>query len=124
MRMDDVPRMVADALRDTGLAPERLELEITEGVLIDDSAHTLAVMRRKTEVARAAESDNEGRLGREFRREAFLLLSRIRIVEHDHQTVGVDQAHRTVAIFERMVGLRDGQAHLLKLEGALGGNAV
>jgi diguanylate cyclase (GGDEF)-like protein/PAS domain S-box-containing protein len=45
LRMDDVPRIVAEALRDTGLAPERLELEITEGVLIDDSAHTLTVLR-------------------------------------------------------------------------------
>jgi diguanylate cyclase (GGDEF)-like protein/PAS domain S-box-containing protein len=45
MRMDDVPRIVAEALRDSGLAPDRLELEITEGVLIEDSAHTLTVLR-------------------------------------------------------------------------------
>jgi diguanylate cyclase (GGDEF)-like protein/PAS domain S-box-containing protein len=45
MRMDDVPRIVAEALRDSGLAAERLELEITEGVLIEDSAHTLTVLR-------------------------------------------------------------------------------
>ena len=45
VRMDDVPRVVADALRDTGLAPERLELEITEGMLIEDSAQTLAMLR-------------------------------------------------------------------------------
>jgi len=43
--MDDLPRLVAEVLRDTGLAPERLELEITEGVLIEESAHTLAVLR-------------------------------------------------------------------------------
>ncbi len=45
VRMDDLPRLVAEALHDTGLAPERLELEITEGVLIEESAHTLAVLR-------------------------------------------------------------------------------
>jgi EAL domain-containing protein (putative c-di-GMP-specific phosphodiesterase class I) len=45
VRMDDLPRVVAEALRDTGLTPERLELEITEGMLIEDSAHTLAVLR-------------------------------------------------------------------------------
>jgi diguanylate cyclase (GGDEF)-like protein/PAS domain S-box-containing protein len=45
VRMDDLPRLVAEVLRDTGLAPERLELEITEGVLIEESAHTLAVLR-------------------------------------------------------------------------------
>jgi diguanylate cyclase (GGDEF)-like protein/PAS domain S-box-containing protein len=45
VRMDDLPRLVAEALHETGLAPERLELEITEGVLIEESAHTLAVLR-------------------------------------------------------------------------------
>jgi EAL domain-containing protein (putative c-di-GMP-specific phosphodiesterase class I) len=45
VRMDDLPHVVAQVLHDTGLAPERLELEITEGVLIEDSAHTLAVLR-------------------------------------------------------------------------------
>jgi EAL domain-containing protein (putative c-di-GMP-specific phosphodiesterase class I) len=44
MRMDDLPRLVGDVLRDTGLAPERLELELTEGVLVEDSDHTLAVL--------------------------------------------------------------------------------
>src|SRR5208337_2848528 len=39
VRMDDLPRLVAEVLRDTGLAPERLEMEITEGVLIEESAH-------------------------------------------------------------------------------------
>ncbi len=45
VRIDDLPRLVAEVLHDTGLAPERLELEITEGVLIEESAHTLAVLR-------------------------------------------------------------------------------
>jgi diguanylate cyclase (GGDEF)-like protein/PAS domain S-box-containing protein len=44
MRLDDLPRLVAKALHDTGLEPQRLELEITEGVLIEESAHTLAVL--------------------------------------------------------------------------------
>jgi diguanylate cyclase (GGDEF)-like protein/PAS domain S-box-containing protein len=45
VRMDDLPRLVAEVLRDTGLAAERLELEITEGVLIEESAHALTVLR-------------------------------------------------------------------------------
>jgi diguanylate cyclase len=45
VRLDDLPRLVADVLQETGLEPERLELEITEGVLIEESAHTLAVLR-------------------------------------------------------------------------------
>ena len=33
-------------LLETGLAPQRLELEITEGVLIDDFARAVAILRR------------------------------------------------------------------------------
>jgi len=37
---------VADALADAGLAPERLELEITETVMLEDTEQTLAVLHR------------------------------------------------------------------------------
>jgi diguanylate cyclase (GGDEF)-like protein/PAS domain S-box-containing protein len=42
----DLPRMVHQVLVETGLAPERLELEITEGVLIGDFTRALAILRR------------------------------------------------------------------------------
>ncbi len=45
VRMDDLPQLVEDVLRETGLAPERLELEITEGVLIEETARTLSMLR-------------------------------------------------------------------------------
>jgi EAL domain-containing protein (putative c-di-GMP-specific phosphodiesterase class I) len=45
VRAPDLPRVVADILRETGLAPERLELEITEGVLIEESSDALATLR-------------------------------------------------------------------------------
>ncbi|HET6233830.1 MAG TPA: EAL domain-containing protein [Acetobacteraceae bacterium] len=45
VRMDDLPQLVEEVLRETGLAPERLELEITEGVLIEETARTLSVLR-------------------------------------------------------------------------------
>ena len=37
---DLLPKVVADALAATGLAPDRLELEITEGVFLQESAET------------------------------------------------------------------------------------
>jgi diguanylate cyclase (GGDEF)-like protein/PAS domain S-box-containing protein len=40
----DLPCIVAAALRDTGLPPERLELEITETVLLKDTEGTLAIL--------------------------------------------------------------------------------
>ncbi|WP_242776798.1 EAL domain-containing protein [Sphingopyxis sp. YF1] len=39
----DLPRVIAHALAATGLAPERLELEITESVFLGDSAETAAM---------------------------------------------------------------------------------
>jgi len=42
----DLPRMVHQVLIETGLPPERLELEITEGVLIGDFTRALAILRR------------------------------------------------------------------------------
>ena len=42
----DLVGLVHSILLETGLPPGRLELEITEGVLIDDSARALSVLRR------------------------------------------------------------------------------
>ncbi len=45
-RHGDLPRLVHQILLETGLAPSRLELEITEGVLIGDFTRAVAVLRR------------------------------------------------------------------------------
>jgi EAL domain-containing protein (putative c-di-GMP-specific phosphodiesterase class I) len=45
-RHDDLPLLVHSALFLSGLSPSRLELEITEGVLIDDLSRGLALLRR------------------------------------------------------------------------------
>jgi diguanylate cyclase (GGDEF)-like protein len=42
----DLPKLVHEILLETGLAPERLELEITEGVLVGDFSRALSVLRR------------------------------------------------------------------------------
>ncbi len=42
----DLGDLVQSALLESGLAPERLELEITEGVLISDPARVLSILRR------------------------------------------------------------------------------
>lgn len=42
----DLPALVHSILLDTGLAPARLELEITEGVLIDDFSRAVSILRR------------------------------------------------------------------------------
>jgi diguanylate cyclase (GGDEF)-like protein/PAS domain S-box-containing protein len=45
-RDGDLPGLVHSVLLETGLAPRRLELEITEGVLIEDFDRGLAILRR------------------------------------------------------------------------------
>ncbi len=45
-RHGDLPSLVHSILLETGLQPSRLELEITEGVLIDDFSRTLSILRR------------------------------------------------------------------------------
>jgi diguanylate cyclase (GGDEF)-like protein/PAS domain S-box-containing protein len=45
-RNGDLPGLVHSVLLETGLAPSRLELEITEGVLIDDFARAVSTLRR------------------------------------------------------------------------------
>ena len=45
-RGDDIVRLVHEILIETGLSPGRLELEITEGVLIDDFSRAVSILRR------------------------------------------------------------------------------
>jgi diguanylate cyclase (GGDEF)-like protein/PAS domain S-box-containing protein len=45
-RHGDLPELIHAVLLDTGLAASRLELEITEGVLIDDFSRALSILRR------------------------------------------------------------------------------
>ena len=45
-RHGDLPGLVHSVLLETGLSPSRLELEITEGVLIDDFSRAVSILRR------------------------------------------------------------------------------
>ena len=45
-RHGDLPRLVHSILLETGLAPNRLELEITEGVLIDDFSRAISILHK------------------------------------------------------------------------------
>ena len=45
-RQGDLPRLVHSILLQTGLAPGRLELEITEGVMINDFSRAVSILRR------------------------------------------------------------------------------
>ena len=49
-RQKDLAAMIGSILRTCGLPPERLELEITEGVLIENTEHALQVLRALKEI--------------------------------------------------------------------------
>ncbi|MGD9502638.1 MAG: putative bifunctional diguanylate cyclase/phosphodiesterase [Methyloceanibacter sp.] len=49
-REGDVAALVADVLKQTGLPPERLELEITENLLINDTEEVLAKLSRLRQI--------------------------------------------------------------------------
>jgi diguanylate cyclase (GGDEF)-like protein/PAS domain S-box-containing protein len=45
-RRSDVPAMILSILLETGVNPQRLEIEITEGVLIEDFARATSILRK------------------------------------------------------------------------------
>jgi len=53
-------QVVADTLRETGLAPGRLELEITESILMQDTSDTLATLQRLRELGTRLAMDDFG----------------------------------------------------------------
>ena len=60
MRSAGLLQMIVNALSASGLAPDRLELEITETVLLSDSETTLAVLRRLHELGVRIAMDDFG----------------------------------------------------------------
>jgi diguanylate cyclase (GGDEF)-like protein len=57
---DDLPEQVKDVVRQAGLAPNRLELEITESVLIEDGERVLDLIRRLRECGVSIALDDFG----------------------------------------------------------------
>ncbi|WP_316177609.1 MULTISPECIES: EAL domain-containing protein [unclassified Bradyrhizobium] len=49
----DLPKRVAEVLRETGLAPERLEIELTETGIIADRQHALQALRKAAPACKA-----------------------------------------------------------------------
>jgi EAL domain-containing protein (putative c-di-GMP-specific phosphodiesterase class I) len=46
LRQTDLPEQIRDALAQSGLSPDRLEIELTESLLIDDRKRALDALRR------------------------------------------------------------------------------
>ncbi|HEY4141962.1 MAG TPA: EAL domain-containing protein [Pseudolabrys sp.] len=102
-RHGDLQRLIHSILLETGLAPHRLELEITEGVLIDDFARAIAMLRRiKAMGARIAMDD----FGTGYSSLSYLQkfpFDKIKIDRSFISDIGTNQ--QSVAIVHAVIGL-------------------
>jgi EAL domain-containing protein (putative c-di-GMP-specific phosphodiesterase class I) len=107
--------MVEAALADSGLAPSRLELEITEGVLIREPERMLAVQRRlKTLGVRLALDD----FGTGYSSLATLQAFPFDRIKIDRRFIaGVDNGERDLAIVRAVLVLAGGLGLSVVAEG-------
>jgi EAL domain-containing protein (putative c-di-GMP-specific phosphodiesterase class I) len=101
-RQGDLPQLVADVLEDTGLRPDRLEIEITETVLIRDRKRASALLSEIKALGVTIAMDDFGT--------GFSSLSHLRDFPFDKIKIDksfIDQLHRpdTAAIVEAIIAL-------------------
>jgi diguanylate cyclase (GGDEF)-like protein len=98
--------LVHQILLETGLRPERLELEITEGVLIDDFARALATLRRlKALGVRVAMDD----FGTGYSSLSYLQSFPFDKIKIDKSFIAdVDRNPQSAAIVRSVIGLANG----------------
>jgi diguanylate cyclase (GGDEF)-like protein len=102
-RFGDLPNLVHSVLYQTGLAPGRLELEITEGVLINDSSRVLSILRRLKALGVKIAMDDFGT--------GYSSLSSLQSFPFDKIKIdrtfvtGVDANQQSAAIVRAVIGL-------------------
>jgi len=105
----DLPALVLSILMETGLAPHRLELEITEGVLMSDFERAIAILRRLKALGVSIAMDDFGTGYSSLRYLQAFPFDKIKI---DKSFVDqLDQNLQSQAIIRAVIGL----AHGLKL---------
>ena len=112
----DLPSLVHSILLETGLAANRLELEITEGVLMADSLRALDVLRRlKALGVRIAMDD----FGKGYSSLSYLQSFPFDKIKIDQTFVSkIEQRPQSAAIFRAVLGLARGLGLPLLAEGA------
>jgi len=102
----NLTEVVLQALADSGLAPSRLELEITEVVLMQDSHNTLAMLHQLRQLGVRIVMDNFGR--------GYCSVSYLRSFPFDKVKVdraliaGMDRSAPTRAVIAGIVGMGNG----------------
>ena len=99
----DLPNLVHSILLDTGLKPERLELEITEGVLIDDFSRAVSVLRKLKALGIHVALDD---FGSGYSSLSYLHAFPFEKIKIDRVFVGdLDQNHHSMAIVRAIITL-------------------
>ena len=108
-RHGDLANLVHTVLLETGLAPRRLELEITEGVLIDDFSRAMAILHRLKNLGVRIAMDD---FGTGYSSLSYLQSFSFDKIKIDRNFVSnLSQKPQSAAIIRAVIGL----AHGLKL---------
>jgi diguanylate cyclase (GGDEF)-like protein len=111
----DLIEVVLHALADSGLSPHRLELEITEAVLMQDSQNTLATLHQLRQLGVGLVMDNFGR--------GYCSLSYLRSFPFDKIKIDraliadLDRSATTRALVEAIIGLGNSLGMVTVAEG-------
>jgi diguanylate cyclase (GGDEF)-like protein len=105
-KQGDLPALVHEILLQTGLSPSRLELEITEGVLIGDFNRALSILRRlKALGVRIAMDD----FGTGYSSLSYLQSFPFDKIKIDRSFImNVQSSHESAAIVRAVIGLARG----------------
>jgi diguanylate cyclase (GGDEF)-like protein len=111
----DLPAMIAEVLASTGLDPSRLELEITEGVLIQDTARALDILAKIKELGVGVAIDD---FGSGYSSLAYLQAFKFDRIKIDRSFIAALTSNpQAQAIIRAIVGLGRGLAVPITAEG-------
>jgi EAL domain-containing protein (putative c-di-GMP-specific phosphodiesterase class I) len=114
-RHGDLAGMVHAVLMETGLAPGRLELEITEGVLFDDFSRATAILRRLKSLGVVIAMDDFGTGYSSLSYLQSFPFDKIKIDQSFVSKIGKDK--HSAAIIRAIVGLGRGLSMNIVAEG-------
>jgi EAL domain-containing protein (putative c-di-GMP-specific phosphodiesterase class I) len=111
----DLPALVLSILVETGLPPHRLELEITEGVLMSDFARAITILRRLKSLGVSIAMDDFGTGYSSLRYLQAFPFDKIKIDKSFVDQLG--QNMQSQAIIRAVIGLAHGLALPVLAEG-------
>lgn len=102
-RQSDLPQIVSTILARTGLAPNRLEIEITEGILMEDTARAVAILSAlRAQGVRIALDD----FGTGYSSLSYLRSFKFDKLKIDKSFItGLDQREESAVIVRTIIGL-------------------